>query len=200
MGLIPAVQHGLGRIVAHARRAHLVDACARRKAGPVLVGIVPRLDIDAAGRLQHRHRVVGTVPQDLAFVRTGTHVDVRRRNAEAVGLCRMQRHAIVLVRQHFAEQVQMDGPGTRLPQSLLQLGADARLPLRPLPARSRRTALEAPAAQDVAVIFGDVRVTRDVDSRRRPPGIVAILESRQFAVGTEDFAVLRRLFCNKYRK
>ena len=161
MRLAPAVHHRGRRVAAHARRAHLVDAVAGR--GDVFCGLLPAVEVDAAGGPQHLPGVVGGLAHHQVFIAAVGGVDDRDGHAPGVPSARRQGDAVVGVGQDLAEGHEGHGPG----QAAGGLG----------PAGAHRPTLHAEAAQVGLVRLRDVGVARDVDARRALAGIVLVLET-----------------------
>src|SRR5690606_33977829 len=101
--------------------------------------------------------------------------------------------AVAMIRQHFAESGGADRPAAGLRHLVLEIGADAELADRALPALAARAALIAEAAQVVATFPEQVTVARDVKARRAAAVIVAVLEPVERALGADPEVMVHQV-------
>src|SRR6185503_352724 len=176
--LVPAIEHRRARIVAHAGRAHLVNALAHR------IAAVVRGHTADTGRFEQLGEIVLHVLSHEALVLAGLAVDREHGQAPLVLLFRIERDLVAVPREDLAERRGADLPFAGLGGAVLECAADTELAHRALPAAPARAALVAEAAHVLAPLAADISVTRDVEARRP---IAAVVLAVQLLVDQEAF-------------
>ncbi len=118
MHLVRGVQHGGFRIAPHACRAHFVNP-------------EPNADLPVAGAyvleaggFEHLRGIVHHVLTHFAFVFLELHIEREHRQTPLVLARSIDRHAILVVREHLAEAADADVPRPRRRGLRLEVRAD----------------------------------------------------------------------------
>ena len=142
------------------------------------------LDVLRAGDVQHLLDAVAHVLRHLQLVVAESIVEAQDRNAPRVLDVRIQQHAILFARQHFAESAEADVRGIVFAHVRLEALAVAGEVVRH--ARilgAAAAALEVVAADEIGMLVGDVAEPRDVRRHRTP-----VIERRLSADARRDEA------------
>src|SRR5687767_9254595 len=192
MGLAVLVEDRLGRVLAHVRRAHFVNAEAQ-----AAIMFATDLDVLYASALEHFTRVGAHAVDHLLLVVAEAGVDVDDGNAPFVDLRSVERDPVFRPRKHFAEAADANVPWSGLAEAGLELGTDAGLAHTAAPVAAHDPALEAKAAEEGVVLLRHVAVARDVESVGTAPVMEMVEETRIGAAGADRADMIHQVTADR---
>src|ERR1044071_4551787 len=123
-----------------------------------------RLDFVSPSLRQHFCGRDGHVVHEGLFILPVRARDAGDGNSPGIDLVLIELDDVGFMRQHLAEAVEAEAPGTRLAQRLLVFSTESRLPDAASPIRPAAAALETIAAQERRLALPDIAEAGHVDA------------------------------------
>src|SRR5690606_8171418 len=114
--------------------------------------------------------------QALVFARRT--VDLQHGQSPVVCSALVDRHFVVVVRQHLPEGGRSYFPLSRLRHGVLEFASDTQFAYRALPVVATCGALVTETSQVWPLVAEEVAIARDIEAVRPAPVVVALLERR----------------------
>src|SRR5690606_14830330 len=164
--LVPFVQHRRTRVATHSGGAHLMDSHTG-KVSPFVWFHIAR-----TCRLQHLCHVVFHVEAHQALVFARRTVDLQHGQSPLVCSALVDRHFVVVVRQHLPEGGRSYFPLFLLRHGVLEFASDTQFAYRALPVAATCGALVTETSQVWPLVAEEVAIARDIEAVRPAPVVV----------------------------